>query len=101
MTPLLFIFLFGAGLAGGFIDAIAGGGGLITVPALLAAGLPPQIALGTNKLQSCVGTIITVRRYARAGFVDSSWLWLAAVCSFVAGMGGALAVTAMSNDALK
>lgn len=39
----------------GFIDAIAGGGGLLTIPALLAAGLPPAMALGTNKLQSCGG----------------------------------------------
>ena len=45
-----------AGAAAGFIDAIAGGGGLISVPALLWAGLPPQVALGTNKLQSSCGT---------------------------------------------
>ncbi|VEI46355.1 permease [Actinobacillus equuli] len=40
----------------GFIDAIAGGGGLLTIPALLAAGVPPAMALGTNKLQACGGS---------------------------------------------
>ncbi|MDD4150503.1 MAG: TSUP family transporter, partial [Bacteroidales bacterium] len=40
----------------GFIDSIAGGGGLITLPALLFAGIPPQLALGTNKLASSFGT---------------------------------------------
>ncbi len=44
--------LFLAGLSAGFIDAIAGGGGLISVPALLWARLTPQMALGTNKMQS-------------------------------------------------
>ena len=63
--------LFLAGLSAGFIDAIAGGGGLISVPALLWAGLPPQMALGTNKMQSTWGTLMAVRKYAKAGLV--SW----------------------------
>lgn len=41
----------------GFIDAIAGGGGLLTVPALLASGLPPHVALGTNKLAATFGSL--------------------------------------------
>src|SRR6478672_7870175 len=87
--------LFLAGFAGGFIDAIAGGGGLITVPALLASGLPPQLALGTNKFQSSFGTIITVLRYARAGLINTPFLWLAAALSFLASMAGAFAVSMM------
>lgn len=90
-----------AGLAGGFIDSIAGGGGLITVPALLAAGLPPQIALGTNKFQSSFGTAIAVIRYARAGLMKTPWLWLAVVCSFFASMGGAHVVAIVGNEVLK
>ena len=54
----------------GFIDSIAGGGGLIMMPALLFAGLPPLQALGTNKLQSMFGTGIALGNYARAGLVD-------------------------------
>lgn len=51
------------------VDAIAGGGGLITLPALLAAGLEPHFALGTNKGQSVFGSFASVFRYARAGLV--------------------------------
>ncbi|WP_379509702.1 TSUP family transporter [Novosphingobium bradum] len=51
----------------GFIDAIAGGGGLIMMPALLFAGLPPHLALGTNKVQSMCGTGMATFRYRRAG----------------------------------
>jgi uncharacterized membrane protein YfcA len=59
-----------AGFGAGFVDSIAGGGGLITVPALFAAGIPPIFALGTNKLQSSVGTAIATWRYHRAGLID-------------------------------
>src|SRR3954470_20913728 len=101
MPALTLALLFLAGFAGGFIDAIAGGGGLITVPALLAAGLPPQIALGTNKFQSSFGTVVTVSRYALAGLMQTPWLGLAVALSFFASMGGAFAVSVMSKDLLK
>jgi uncharacterized membrane protein YfcA len=54
----------------GFIDAIAGGGGLIMMPALLFAGVPPIHALGTNKLQSMFGTATAFRNFAGKGLVD-------------------------------
>ena len=54
----------------GFIDAVAGGGGLIMLPALLFAGASPIQALATNKLQSIFGTAVATRNYARAGLVD-------------------------------
>jgi uncharacterized protein len=59
-----------AAFAAGVIDAVAGGGGLITVPALLAAGLPPHLALGTNKGQSVFGSGASLLRFSRAGMVD-------------------------------
>ncbi|HNX00403.1 MAG TPA: TSUP family transporter [Candidatus Cloacimonadota bacterium] len=61
---LPFVFL------GGLIDSIAGGGGLITVPAYLAAGLPPHFALANNKFSSCSGTIFATGRYFRHGMID-------------------------------
>ena len=70
ISPLLFPVLFFAGGAAGLIDAIAGGGGLITIPVLLAAGLPPQFALGTNKLQSTFGSASAMAHFVRAGTVD-------------------------------
>jgi len=101
LSPLEHGLLFLAGFAGGFIDAIAGGGGLITVPALLATGMPPQVALGTNKLQSSCGTAIAVWRYAKAGLMKAPGLWLAVALSFLASMAGAQAVSVLNKDLLK
>lgn len=93
--------LFVAGLSAGFIDAIAGGGGLISVPALLWAGLPPQVALGTNKMQSSWGTLMAVRSYARAGLVSWPEVRLAVIVTFVSAMLGTWTLTRVSNDILK
>ncbi len=54
----------------GVVDAIAGGGGLLTVPALIWAGLPPLLVLGTNKGQSVFGSFASMLRYGRAGLLD-------------------------------
>ncbi len=71
MLPVLkFPLLFAAGLAAGLIDAMAGGGGLITIPVLLGLGMPPQTALGTNKLQGTFGSGSAMLHFARAGAVD-------------------------------
>ena len=53
-----------------FVDAIGGGGGLISLPVYLLAGLPAHFALGTNKLSSCIGTISSTLRYIRNGCVN-------------------------------
>lgn len=60
---------FGAGLVAGFVDSIAGGGGLITLPVLMSVGVPPQTALGTNKLQATCGSGSAAWHYAQAGTV--------------------------------
>jgi len=70
--PLTLVLLVGAAFAAGLMDAIAGGGGLITVPVLLATGLPPAQALATNKLQACFGSGTALVRYAGAGLVPRS-----------------------------
>jgi uncharacterized membrane protein YfcA len=85
--------LFLAGTSAGFVDAIAGGGGLITVPALLWAGLPAPLALGTNKFQAACGTALAVWNYQRAGLVSWDKVRLAALITFVAAAVGTLAVT--------
>ena len=61
VCPLVFL--------AGFIDAIAGGGGLISLPAYLIAGLPPHAAIGTNKFSACLGTTVATWHYARCGFI--------------------------------
>ncbi len=75
-----------AALVAGFVDAIAGGGGLITVPALLLAGASPVEALATNKLQGTFGSGTAAMAYARAGHVR---LRDQATMAVVSGLGGA------------
>lgn len=93
--------LFLAGLSSGFIDAIAGGGGLISVPALLWAGLTPQMALGTNKMQSTWGTLMAVIKYAKAGLVSWKQVRLTILVTFLFSGIGTWAVTQVSNEVLK
>ena len=66
----IYVGLFLIALAAGFVDSIAGGGGLITIPALLGIGLPPPVALGTNKLQACFGSGSAAWHFGRAGLID-------------------------------
>ncbi len=60
------VFLAACVFFAGIVDALAGGGGLITLPAYLAVGLNPALILGTNKLSSCLGTVVSTVRYHRA-----------------------------------
>lgn len=69
----------------GFMDAIAGGGGLISLPAYLIAGLPAHLSLGTNKLSSCIGTAASTFRYIKNGCVD----WILALPTVPLAMLGA------------
>jgi uncharacterized membrane protein YfcA len=73
MTPDLsavsFGLLFLTGIVAGFVDSIAGGGGLISLPILLSVGIPPQMALGTNKLQGSFGTLAAAATFIRKGTV--------------------------------
>lgn len=62
---MIFGFLCAAGFLAGFIDSVAGGGGLITLPALIAVNLPPHLALGTNKFQSMFGTSFALANFSR------------------------------------
>ena len=78
VCPLVFL--------AGFVDAIAGGGGLISLPAYLIAGLPVHAALGTNRMSSCMGTALATLRYALRGFVN---LRRAALCVVLALVGSA------------
>ena len=86
------LFLFVAGLAAGTVDAVAGGGGLITLPAVLGVGLPVPLALGTNKLGSVFGTGSATWSFARCGAVDLRECKLGIVCSLLGAGLGALAV---------
>jgi uncharacterized membrane protein YfcA len=90
--PFVLGFLALAALAAGLMDSIAGGGGLITVPALLATGLPPSLALGTNKLQASFGSGTALVRYARAGLVPREEVAPAVAFTALGAVAGALTV---------
>lgn len=84
-----------AAFLAGFVDSIAGGGGLITIPALLLAGAPPVHALGTNKLQGMFGAASATWTYARHGHVDLRVQILPALLSFAGAILGALTATVL------
>lgn len=85
----------------GFIDSIAGGGGLITVPALLLAGFSPVEALGTNKLQGLFGSGSATIAYASKGLVDLRRQMPSAVLSCLGSIAGALLATVLPGEWLK
>ena len=84
----------------GFIDAIAGGGGLIMMPALLFCGVPPIQALGTNKLQSMFGTGTALRNFWRSGLVDWRRNRLTVAVVFVGAVIGVLIVQSLDTKLL-
>lgn len=89
VCPLVFV--------AGFVDAIAGGGGLISLPAYLISGLPVHIALGTNKLSSMAGTALTTYRYAKLGYIQIKSAIFCIVAAFAgSSLGASLAM--MIND---
>ena len=88
-------------LLAGFVDSIAGGGGLISLPAYYLAGLPATVAAGTNKLSACMGTVLATGSYARAGCIEKRiGLW-SAVGSFVASVIGVLIMKQLSDEAVR
>ena len=94
------LLLIGVGFAAGLLDAIAGGGGLIALPALLATGMAPVDALGTNKLQGSFGTTAAAGHFFRHGHIDTGEVALAVVCTFVGAVLGAFAVQHTNPDFL-
>ncbi|MCK0126429.1 TSUP family transporter [Gelidibacter sp. F2691] len=97
----ILLFLLAAGFVAGFIDSIAGGGGLITVPALLLAGVPPVTALATNKVQGLFGAGMAAITYARKGHVNLRRQLKPAAFSFIAALLGALSVNALPVDLIR
>ncbi len=83
------VLLMAVAFVAGTIDAIAGGGGLLTIPALMAAGIPPVNAIATNKLQSTFGTASAVVAFARKGRIDFRRFLKPAIGAFVGSALGA------------
>lgn len=101
IAPHLALILAGVAFLAGFVDAIAGGGGLLSVPALLLCGASPLQALATNKVQGMVGSGTALVNYALAGQVrPREQLGMAAV-SFAFGAAGSLVAGAMPAGLLR
>lgn len=92
LEPIVLLALAGVGMLAGFVDAIAGGGGMIALPALLSAGLPPVAALATNKLQGSIGTAMAALTFWRRGLVSLRDLLPAMLLTFAGSLTGALVV---------
>lgn len=93
VCPLVFL--------AGFVDAVAGGGGLISLPAYLIAGLPAHMAIGTNKLSSCMGTALAAWRYAKSGYVPWRLSLCCVVCALAGSNAGAWLTLLIADRALK
>jgi uncharacterized membrane protein YfcA len=87
--------------AAGLVDAIAGGGGLLTVPSLLAAGLPPQIALATNKGQASFGAVSSFVSFWTKNGIDRKRAPWGFVCGFLGSLAGARVLLLVKPEPLK
>ena len=97
----IYLILGGIAIIAGLIDTLAGGGGLICVPALLSAGLGPAATLGTNKLQSCVGELNAALYFIRKKQVSLKDLRLAILVTALSATTGAICVQMIHPDILK
>ncbi|MDF0533586.1 TSUP family transporter [Shewanella sp. A32] len=101
LTLQLASILFSVALVAGFIDSIAGGGGLLTIPALMWVGLPPAAALATNKLQACGGSFFASVYFVRKGMVNVNEMKLAIACALVGAASGTTLVQMVDASVLK
>ncbi len=101
MSLLSIIIVCLAGFFGAVVDAIVGGGGLITTPALLAVGLPIHLALGTNKFASTMGTFSSSYHYYKSGNVNMKLLKYLLPFSAIGSAIGVFSVLALNPDFLR
>lgn len=98
---LSYVVFFVAAFLGGFIDAIAGGGGLITLPAIMAMGVPPHLALGTNKLQGVFGSLTATLNFTKKGLIDYKECFVGIVFTFIGAAIGATLILFLNANFLK
>ncbi len=97
---LALFFLFLAGFSAGFIDSIAGGGGIISLSTLLAVGIPPHFALATNKLQGSFGSFTATFNYAKKGLFKLRTVLEGVFFTFIGAILGTVLVQYISADFL-
>jgi uncharacterized membrane protein YfcA len=95
------LFLVGAGFLASFVDSVVGGGGLISLPSLLFVGLPPALALGTNKLAGVICSFTSSMSFLRSGKVDRKLVRVLFPVSFAGSVLGVLTVRHLPPDFLR
>ena len=101
LSASLLLFIMAGGFLAGFVDSIAGGGGLISLPVLLAAGLPPHLAIGTNKFSATFGAVMSAWQFWRAGKVDMSLLKRILPGTFIGAILGCLVMLHLKSEWLQ
>ncbi|MCR8635276.1 sulfite exporter TauE/SafE family protein [Paenibacillus radicis (ex Xue et al. 2023)] len=97
----MLLFLLAAGFIAAFIDSVVGGGGLISVPALMMTGMPPALVLGTNKLGSTFSTITSSLSFFTSGKMNGKLVLALFPLSFIGAVLGAYTVHLLPSDFLK
>ncbi len=92
ICPLVFL--------AGFVDSVAGGGGLISLPAYLFCGIPPHVASGTNKVVNGIGTAVAAVKYFRSGTVKLRVALIVAVFALVGSTAGTRLALLLSDSVL-
>ncbi|MCR5784307.1 MAG: TSUP family transporter [Eubacterium sp.] len=93
ICPLVFI--------AGFIDAVAGGGGLVSLPAYMITGIPTHACVATNKMSSCMGTTVATAKYAKSGFIPWKLMIFSVPCAFLGSAIGANIALMVPDGAFK
>jgi len=105
MDPVLditmWVIICGVGFLAGFIDAVAGGGGMLTIPTLLASGLPPHVALGTNKLAASFGSFTASFAFYRKKLFNPIFWKLSLLATAIGAILGTLIVSYISIEQLE
>lgn len=101
LDPNSWMLLAFVGLLAGFIDAVVGGGGMLTVPTLLSVGLPPHLTLGTNKLSACFASGTAAYTYFRKKLFSPSYWKHCFYSSFVGALTGTIVVNYISTEFLE
>jgi len=97
----MIFFLMAVGFIASFIDSVVGGGGLISLPALLLTGMPPTMALGTNKMASVMGSCTSTISFMRSGKIDIGIIKYLFPLSFIGSVLGVIAVQQVPSQFLK
>ncbi len=101
LLPETLLFLVAAGFLAAFVDSVVGGGGLVSMPALLLAGLPPGVVLGTNKLGGTASSLTSAAQFLRSGHIEKKLAFALFPLSFAGSALGSYTVALLPSAFLK